>query len=68
MYDPDYNLVYFDLSNAVLASEKKQKNSLALGISDYPSFSQVVRARRPMLALPASDADPLEVPIDYIIG
>ena len=68
LYDPDYNLVYFDLSNAVLASEKKQKNSLALGISDYPSFSQVVRASRPMLALPASDADPLEVPIDYIIG
>lgn len=68
MYDPDYNLVYFDLSNAILASEKKKKDSLMFGISDYPKFSQIVRAQRPMLALPTSDADPLKVPIDCVIG
>ena len=54
MYEPDYGLVYFNLSSAILSSQKKQKKSSLLSISDYPRFSQVATKMKPMLALPAS--------------
>ena len=46
--------MYFNMSSAILTSQKKQKKSSLLSISDYPRFSQVATKMKPMLALPAS--------------
>lgn len=67
MYEPDYNVVYFNMNQAILTSQKKKQKSSLLSIADYPRFSQVVHKMKPMLALPSSGPAQDDVSSDYIV-
>ena len=67
MYEPDYNVVYFNMSKPVLTAQKKQQKSSLLSIADYPRFSQVAHKMKPMLALPTFGPAQHDVHADYIV-
>ena len=62
LFEPDFNLIYFNLSHAEIPTQGGTRRRNALMISDYPKYTNVMHRMKPLvLALPAANAEEVKI-------